>query len=82
MADKLLRSAGYQDQDAAPIIPAFPGAAPTLAGPAPDLGPNYNPTTPVPAPQPEPGLAGDPGTLLPDSPAVGANAGIETQRIE
>lgn len=45
LADALLRSAGYQDQDAAPIVPEFqaPGAAvPTV----PEAPTNTNPLTP------------------------------------
>jgi hypothetical protein len=80
LADQLLRSAGYIDQDSPPIFPQ-PG------GPQGDypqgtqyvdqaggqgligLPPNTNPTTPVPVPQT-------------GSPAVGANQGIETQSID
>ena len=82
LADQLLRSAGYEDKDAPPIFPGqgagtdFPfdgGAVNAAAGATPDglldLPPNTNPTTPVPPPQT-------------GSPTVGANAGIETQRIE
>lgn len=62
LADKLARSVGFQDKDAAPIVPmADPAqvAAPTAAFPE-----NTSPMLPS----------------LPESAAVGAAAGIETQR--
>lgn len=62
LADKLARSVGFQDKDAAPIVPmADPAqaAAPTVHFPE-----NTNPMLPSP----------------PESAAVGAMAGIETQR--
>lgn len=43
LADSLLRSAGFQDQDAAPIVPDYNGMAPTA-----DFAPvNYDPMTPA-----------------------------------
>ena len=78
MADQLLRSAGYEDQDAPPIVPSYTGQT-TLAGGYP---PNYDPTTPVPAPSPSPLSAGESALPLPASPTAGVNAGIETQRNE
>lgn len=59
LADALLLSAGYVDNNAAPIVPEYQG---TALG-ALDLPKNTNPLTPA-------------------SPAVGLDAGIETQRIE
>ncbi len=62
LADKLARSVGFQDKDAAPIVPmADPAqaAAPTASFPE-----NTSPMLPSP----------------PESAAVGAMAGIETQR--
>jgi len=58
LADALLRSAGYVDHDAAPIVPQ--GTNPMAAMPIPT---NTNPLTPV-------------------SPALGMDAGIETQRAD
>lgn len=58
LADALLRSAGYVDHDAAPIVPQ--GTSPMAAMPIPT---NTNPLTPV-------------------SPALGMDAGIETQRAD
>ena len=80
LADQIARSAGYTDKDSPPVFPTpggpqgeYPVGTPApdnqLSGNGFDLPPNTNPTTPVPVP--------DPG-----SPAVGANEGIETQRIE
>lgn len=72
LSDILVRSAGYVDKDAAPIIPAVNGLAGVeMQGMdmATGVPGNTNPTTPVPVP-------------VPGSPAVGANAGIETQRID
>lgn len=57
VADGLLRSAGFQDQDAAPIVPTVATGTPALALPH-----NTDPLTP----------------LHPDSPALGADRGIET----
>lgn len=42
LADQLLRSAGYVDQDAAPIVPAAPPGLPSV-----DLPVNTNPLTPA-----------------------------------
>jgi hypothetical protein len=72
LADRLLLSAGYEDKDDPPIVPELGYAVPQQPPQQPlqeQLPPNTNPTTPVPPPQP-------------DSPAVGANAGIETQEID
>ena len=44
LADKLLRSAGFVDQDAAPIMPAAPAAIPGEIVPGPE---NSNPLTPT-----------------------------------
>lgn len=44
LADKLLRSAGFVDQDAAPIMPAAPAAVPGEIMPGPE---NTNPLTPT-----------------------------------
>ena len=43
VADGLLRSAAFQDKDAAPIVPA----APVIAAPAAEIPPNTDPLTPV-----------------------------------
>lgn len=74
LADSLLKSAGFVDQDAAPIIPSLPpGAAPAMdqggGMPLPPPGgiphnPDTNPMTPSNPAQPE-------------SPVVGAQDGIE-----
>ena len=62
LADALLRSAGYQDMDAAPIVPNPPeGMEPA----APGLPANTNPITPA-------------NPQAPASPAEGMNQGIET----
>lgn len=42
LADALLKSAGYIDMDAAPIVPNAPAGLPTL-----DMGSNTNPLTPL-----------------------------------
>jgi hypothetical protein len=42
LADALLRSAGYVDRDAAPIVPQLPGAMPGIEPPQ----QNTNPITP------------------------------------
>lgn len=78
LADQLLRSAGYEDQDTPPIMPPntggtdYPGAY-ELGGEAvaagPDFPPNFDPTTPVPVPEPP-------------SPATGQAKGSETVRFE
>lgn len=58
-----LRSAGYQDMDAAPIVPSPPEG---MAAPAdPGVPANTNPMTPA-------------NPQAPASPAVGMNQGIET----
>lgn len=69
LADQLLLSAGYIDKDAPPIVPQVQGGQQLMAPDQMQLPPNTNPIAPVPPPQP-------------GSPAVGANAGIETQRFE
>ena len=58
LADSLLRSAGYIDHDAAPIVPEAPAGLPTVQMPQ-----NTSPLTPA-------------------GPAVGMDAGIETQRAD
>lgn len=67
LADSLLRSAGYVDRDAAPIVPPVPQGA----MPPPDVMPqpadNTNPMQPQPIPQPP-------------TPGMGMMDGIETQR--
>ncbi len=70
LADTILRSAGFEDKDAPPLMPEniFPPVDPAVTEMG-GLPPNTNPTTPVPVPEP-------------GNPAVGANAGIETQMIE
>ena len=85
LADKLLKSAGYQDQDNPPLVPEYPGGQGQESSqqPGQQLPPNYDPTTPVPVPAPVPG-----GDLAPQEPpgpgyaGEGQAAGIETQRIE
>lgn len=76
LADQLLRSAGYDDKDAPPIMPpqsggtGYPEAYSTGGGGGEiDLPPNTDPTTPVPVPEP-------------GSPAEGQAAGSETVRFE
>ncbi|MDY0036722.1 MAG: hypothetical protein RBS05_12505 [Zoogloea oleivorans] len=81
LADRLLRSAGFQDRDAAPIVPQT-GLPENVA--APDVRQNTSPMFP---PRPD-----DPDASLPESPdigpdtpvpaAEGARQGIETQQIE
>lgn len=61
LADELLRSAGFKDADAAPIVPNAPGG---IGGPA------------VPVPQPQ-GNTSPNFPAAPASPAQGADAGIE-----
>lgn len=46
LADKLLRSAGYEDQDAAPIVPEYQAMA-EIAPAAMDVPTNTNPLTPA-----------------------------------
>jgi hypothetical protein len=56
LADQLLRSAGFKDQDAAPIVPSLPpGAVPAL--PAPDIEANTSPNFPARPAQPDEGAA-------------------------
>ena len=68
LGDALLKSAGFKDQDVAPILPAsaMPGAMPQEAATAAPVDPaavtNTNPLTPA-------------------NPGVGLNAGIETQEL-
>ena len=65
VADGLLKSAGYQDQDAGPIVPAGPAS-----GAGPDAGGGDDPM-PADAPM-------NTNPLTPMNPGVGVNAGIET----
>lgn len=62
LADKLARSVGFQDKDAAPIVPMADSTQ--VAAPTADFPENTSPMLPS----------------LPESAAVGAAAGIETQR--
>lgn len=62
LADKLARSVGFQDKDAAPIVPMAEPAQ--VAAPTAEFSENTSPMLPS----------------LPESAAVGAAAGIETQR--
>ncbi len=65
LADSLLRSAGYIDRDAAPIVPQVPQGMPQQPMmPMPPQG-NPNPMSPPP---------------MPPGPGVGMMDGIETQR--
>lgn len=87
LADDILRSTGFEDQDSPPIVPNVPGIqdpAQAQQPPrgAPGLPPNTNPTTPVPPEQPAPMPVEAPSPLAPASPAIGQAAGIETQRID
>lgn len=67
LADQLLRSAGYQDMDAAPIVPSpAPGMAPPQD---PGIPTNTNPLTPA-------------NPAQPMSPAEGMNEGIETPQAD
>ena len=74
LADQLLRSVGFEDQDNPPIIPPmaggteYPEAYSTGGGGGIDLPSNTNPTTPVPVPQPA-------------NPAMGQAKGSETIRF-
>lgn len=61
LADSLLKSAGYVDMDAAPIVPEAQAGLPAAVMPT-----NTNPMTPA----------------LPESPEIGVNEGIETQRLD
>ena len=80
LADTLLRSAGYIDKDKPPIVPGAPAGQNNVQQ---MTGTNTSPAYPAPpaeaGPGPAPGAEeiGNTG-----SPAVGANRGIETQRIE
>ena len=49
LADALLRSAGYQDRDAAPIVPQAPEGLPALPPPT-NTAPNTPPNVPMPGP--------------------------------
>ena len=92
LADTLVRSAGYVDKDASPLIPS--GGDGTQAGgsggagsppgqvPPGSFPPNTNPTTPVPPEEGGPPGGQPPAGAQPESPEIGVNRGIETQRIE
>jgi hypothetical protein len=61
LADELLRSAGFQDKDAAPIVPNVPAGAQLPAPPAPE---STNPLTP-----PHPDVGVNAGIESPELPA-------------
>ncbi len=67
LADALLRSAGYEDMDAAPIVPSPPEGMEPPADP--DIPANTNPLTPA-------------NPQAPESAAVGVNQGIETPQAD
>lgn len=79
LADDLLRSAGFVDQDQPPIIPGAPGegAVSRLEQPAQNTSPMF------PArPGPDELEAEQVAAPVPESAVAGAGAGIETQAIE
>ena len=91
LADDILQSTGFEDKNAAPIVPQVEGME--MGGPVgPAVGkttippemlpPNTNPMTPVQAGRLEPEPVGGVAAAGPASPAVGQAAGIETQRID
>jgi len=91
LADDILLSTGFEDKNAAPIVPQLPDALVAsqpgmdVAGPpdpAGQLRANTNPMTPVPPPRLAPDPVGGIAPADPLSPAVGQAAGIETQRID
>ena len=72
LADQLLKSAGFQDKDAPPIVPGSEGMAPNLAiakGPG---QPATHPAPVLPAANTSPNFPAKPA-----SPATGVDAGIE-----
>ncbi len=89
LADTLLRSAGYEDKDAAPIMPAAPvpiaGAMPAQAGQPAELAPEQFAAIQREAPTTARELLGRRNSspnfpanpAMPANPGVGANAGIE-----
>lgn len=73
LADQLLKSAGFEDKDAAPIVGGPPPGAPAAALPT-----NTDPLTPANPGHPGAGVPGAPHLSAPVHPAVGMNQGIET----
>lgn len=75
IADEILGSAGFEDQDAPPIISQLPGAGAGLSEMA--------PPAPIPGVQPNQTTNTDPVTPAgPPSPRVGADRGIEKPGVQ
>jgi len=75
LADSILKSAGFEDKDAPPIIP---GAEAAIAGAA-------NPGPEIPTPPGTPGVGRNTSPAFPPqppSPAIGIGRGGETQATE
>jgi hypothetical protein len=73
LADEILQSAGFEDQNPAPIIPQGQvGAGLTEAAPAQPLLP----------PEGAPATGESTNPLTPENPAVGVNAGIEAPGVQ
>jgi hypothetical protein len=82
LGDTILKSSGFKDKDAPPLVPEYPGGELPPGGGQVTGQVNTNPTTPVPSGQPEPdGLQAE-EAIEPESPAVGQAEGIETQEID
>lgn len=84
LADGLLRSAGFEDRDAPPIVPNMGAAARMTAGAggvAIDVPSNTSPMFPARA-KPEVPVGSVIDQIAPESASVGMNAGIETQEFE
>lgn len=79
LSDEILQSSGFEDQNAAPIIPQGMIAAPTGAGlaAAAPAAPTVEPTGQATDPS-------DPSTnpLTPENPGTGLNAGIEAPGVQ
>lgn len=73
VADQVLRSAGFEDRDAAPIV--APAAGPII--PQPVVRENTSPMFPARVQEPDLEAATSLPTPAPDNPGVGMNAGIE-----
>lgn len=74
LADEILQSGGFEDQNAAPIIPQVAaGAGLTQAAPAQPLVDPNDPNGPAPT---------NTNPLTPSNPGVGLNAGIEAPGVQ